>query len=376
MSFFWQTMRIRKTIGRAVLAALFVYIFWLGWQIVRFKRYEQPSPSVPSASLGPFPTEIEGAYHIHSRNSDGSKTVDQIVKIAANARLDFIILTDHGKPNFATLDAQGKKEGVLVLAGTEISSNRGHLLGLGFERPRDSTFFSSEAELAAREIGALGGFSVIAHPYSKVPWSWGDLFEYDGLEIVDADSMLKSHVLRTLVYFPALLVKPTFALLKLIKPPERALRKWDRLLARHFLSGYFSADAHFLYSAIFPVFHLHVLLEKPLAADFGEARRQVFDALRRGHFFSAVDAAAAARGFRFWLEGAALRIAAPFPFSHETVIIRDGQVIRRTGENDLTLPLPGPGAYRVEVYLRERTPLDPRAPWILSNPIDYERNNR
>jgi hypothetical protein len=41
----------------------------------------------------------------------------------------------------------------------------------------------------------------------------------------------------------------------------------------------------------------------------------------------------------------------------------------------VTLPLSGPGVYRAEVYLRERTPLAPGVPWILSNPIYFGREN-
>ncbi len=362
-------MKIRRTIGRVILAALIIYIIWMGWQIVAYKRYQTaPLPARAEASK-PSLYEYVGAYHMHSRFSDGRKTVDQIARVAADAGLDFIIFTDHGKPNFRSLDAQGWKNGVLVLAGSEISSNRGHLVALGFDRPADSVSISPDAEAAAREVAAMGGFTVIAHPYSKTSWSWGQIFEYAGLEILDADSMVKSHVLHSLPYYPALAVKPAFALMKMIVPPEKALRKWDQLLARHRALGFFSTDAHFFYSAIFQVFHLHVLLDQPRSSDFDAARRQVFDALRRGAFYSAVDAAADARGFRFSLEGDSLRLTAPFSFAHETVIIHDGKVIHRTRENDVTLPLAGPGAYRAEVYLRERTPLDPGVPWIISNPV-------
>jgi len=369
-------MRIKKILGRTVLAAFGLYVLWLGWQIARFKRYESPISTTAQAALTAPPLyEFSGVYHIHSRYSDGWKTVDKIAETAAGAGLDFIILTDHGKPNYASLDAQGWNHGLLVLAGSELSTNRGHMVALGFDRPKNSTAFSQDAEVAVREIVALGGFAIIAHPYSKVRWSWGDLFEYAGIEIIDADSMLKRHPVRSLSYLPALLIKPGFALLKMIDPPEQALRKWDQLLSRRPALGFFSADAHLLYGAIFPVFHLHVLLDKPRSADFETARRQVFDSLRRGSFYSAVDAAADARGFRFWLEAGSLRAIAPFSFAHETVIIHDGKMIHRTRENEVTLPLSGPGVYRAEVYLRERTPLAPGVPWILSNPIYFGREN-
>ena len=38
---------------------------------------------------------IRGAFHIHTRRSDGSGTPDEIAAAAARAGLKFIILTDH-----------------------------------------------------------------------------------------------------------------------------------------------------------------------------------------------------------------------------------------------------------------------------------------
>jgi len=364
--------RIRRFLFRALLVLVALYVAWAGWQIARFRRYE--SASTPDGRY-----ELQGVYHMHSRFSDGRKTVDEIAAVAAAAKLDFLIFTDHGKPNVASLDAQGRKSGVLVLAGSELSVNRGHLVALAFDRPAAGRTFSPDAEIAAAEVRALNGFTVIAHPYAKIRWSWGGPADYAGLEIIDGDSMIRAHVLSRLPYYPLLFIKPSLAVLSLIDPPDRNLAKWDRLLAqrpeRPFL-GFYSADAHFLYGAIFPALHLHVLLDAPPSPDFEAARAQIFDALRRGAFYSAIDGAADARGFRFGRDGAALRVAAPFPFAHETAIIHDGRVILRSPETDVTAPLEGRGVYRAEVFLRARTPLDGRVPWIASNPIAIDKDGR
>ena len=359
----------KRILGRVIPAVILLYFAWLGWQIGHFKRYISDSRGAEAASAGPGAFEIKGVYHIHSRFSDGRKTVESIAAEAAAEGLDFIILTDHGKPNEASLDAQGRKRGVLVLAGCEISSNRGHLVALGFDRPETGRLFSSDAETAVFEVAALGGFTVIAHPYSKTRWSWGRPAGYAGLEIIDADTMVRRNALRALPYLPALLLRPELTMLKIIDPPEQALRKWDELCRGGPVLGFFSADAHYLYSAIFPVFRLHVTLDQPPAEEFETARRQVFTALKQGRFFSAVDAAAEARGFRFRLQGPSLQLIAPFSFAHETMIIRDGRVIHRTVENGVSIPAPGPGLYRAEVYLREKTPLHPGVPWIVSSPV-------
>jgi hypothetical protein len=381
----------KRIVLKSVLAALLVYSCWLGWQVLRFKTYPSvPVPSVSPANPALPSREVVGVYHIHSRYSDGRKTPDQIARIAAEAGLDFIILTDHGKPNYASLASQGWKDGLLELAGSELSVSRGHMVGLDFSQP--SRTFSQNAELAALEIKALGGFSIIAHPYSKTRWSWGTSDEFSGIEIIDADTMIQKNVLRALLYLPAMLVQPKVTLLRIIDPPGRTLRKWEELNSRNNLPGqrrvyaYFSADAHFLYRAVFPVFHLHVLLEKPLSREFEPARRQVFSGLRCGRFFNAVDAAAKADGFNFWAENdgkiypmgteldrpagpVKLRIRTPFPFAHETRLVCNGQIFWRSGEKEMVFEAKEAGAYHVEVYLRERSPLNAAVPWILSNPV-------
>jgi len=378
----------KRIVLKIFVAALLIYSCWLGGQALRFKTYRStPGPAVSPAEPA---REAEGVYHIHTRYSDGRKTAGQVARIAAEAGLDFIILTDHGKPNSASLASQGWKDGLLVLAGSELSVSRGHLIGLEFDEP--SRTFSQNAELAAQEINALGGFSIVGHPYSKTRWSWGTSAPFSGIEIIDADTLIQKNVLRFALYLPALLGQPKLTLLRLIDPPGQTLRKWEELNSRNNAPGrsrvyaYYSADVHFLYRAVLPVFHLHVLLEKPLSREFEAARHQVFDGLRSGRFFNAVDAAAKAEGFNFWAEqdgkifpmGSELGLTegpvhlcvrTPFSFAHETRLVSNGQILKRSDEREMVFEAKEAGMYRAEVYLREKTPLQAAVPWILSNPV-------
>ncbi|MEW5902323.1 MAG: hypothetical protein AB1715_12735, partial [Acidobacteriota bacterium] len=286
----------KKRLLAATLLLLASYAIWFGAQLVRFQNQRGETPR----REGP-PYEIQGVYHVHTTLSDGRKPAEEIAALAARLSLDFLILTDHGSPNRASLDVQGWKENVLVLAGSELSVSRGHLVGLNFAPP--SRGFSQNAEHAAQEIASGGGFSVIAHPFSKTRWSWGGPGDYAGLEIIDNDSMVKKNYLAALPYFPALLLDPRLFLLKTLQRPDQSLRKWDEFNRTRPFYGYFSADAHLYYSALLNCFRLHILLEKPLAEVFVEARAQVFGALREGRFYSAVDAARPAAGLLFWAEG-------------------------------------------------------------------------
>jgi hypothetical protein len=370
-----------RLIFRILIVLLVVYLLWLGWLLLRFRPHHRVI--LPGRAGPPF--EVVGTYHIHSNLSDGLKQPDKIASIAARQSLDFIILTDHGSPNFASLASQGWKNGVLLLAGSELSTNRGHMVALGFTTPRQS--FAQNAERAARQIAAAGGFSIIAHPFSKTQWSWGKLIEYQGIEIIDSDTMMKKHVFTALPYLPTLLVNPRLFLLKTLERPSQTLRKWDELNESVLLSSYFSTDAHLFYSALFSCFRLHVLLDQPLAKDFDAARSQVFGALRARKFYNAIDAARPAAGFRFYAvtESAgvnsrkdvrfdrasppALRVEASFPFTTEIRLLRNGKEIMRSGEQELNFQATESGAYRVEVYLRDWSPLASDIPWIVSNLI-------
>ena len=366
----------KKKILLFLLALFLLYTVWLSFNVLRFKTYKDPAVKAS-------PLEVEGAYHMHTTFSDGTKSLDEIVKLASLASLDFIILTDHGSPNRESYSSQGWKEGVLVLAGSELSVSRGHLVALDFELP--SSNFSPYAEQAVHEIAKSGGFSIIAHPYSKTMWSWGEFVGYSGIEIINADTMLRKDLFLSLPFLPALLIKSEYALLKILDSPHRNLRKWDEMSKLYPVYGYFSLDSHRLYRPLFGYLRLHVLLEIPLSEDFKTASKQVYEALRKGRFYNSIHAAAHAHGFRFWGEKeqevmpmgstilsnspVTLHIKAPFPFAREIHLIHNGKSLFSSTEEKTSYKASQPGTYRVEVYLRARSPLGKKIPWIISNPI-------
>jgi hypothetical protein len=377
--------RKRLLSGLAILLGF--YFLWLGSVLLRYRAGREMPAGKKLVSL-----EVQGAYHIHTAFSDGRKPLEKIAAVAASQGLDFIILTDHGNPNRASLNSQGWKGDLLVLAGSELSVSRGHLVALNF-RPPDGTF-AQNAEVAAQEVAALGGFTIIAHPFSKTRWSWGEFAGYSGIEVANSDSMLKENFARAIPYLPTLLLSPRIFLLKTLVRPWQSLRKWDELAAIQPVSGYFSVDAHLAYKILFSCLRLHVLLDKPLAAEFEKARAQVLNSLRRGAFYCAVDSARPARGFAFWLEsqerrfpmgsavprdslsGMQLRARAAFPFAVETHLLRDGQVVLRSEGPDISFPCQNPGVYRIEIYLRGGSPLSRDFPWIISNPIYIREEGR
>ena len=353
----------KRRVFRGLICLLILCALWFGIILLR----HPPGKEAP-AGKRPFPNEIVGVYHVHTTLSDGRKPLDEIVPIASRQRLHFLILTDHGKPNRASLASQGWKDGVLVLAGSELAVSRGHLVALDFRPPERD--FAQNAEEAALEVAAAGGFTIIAHPFRRTGWSWGGWAGYSGIEIVSADSAVKENILSVIPYLPALIFNPRIFLLKTLKRPAQSLKKWDELGMKRAVSGYFSADAHLVYEALFSCLRLHVLLEKPLAQDFEKAKGQVFTSLRRGSFYCAVDSAGPAGGLAFWAEtqgsrfpmGSTIsrdashrvqfRSEASFPFKVQTRLLRNGEVICSAQGPEISFPTEKPGVYRLEIYLQ------------------------
>ena len=360
------------------LVLLTLLLVYFGWLLIAVARHPYPGPAAAKD-----PLEIQGVYHLHSKFSDGWASADGIARAARRTGLDFFVLADHGNPNLASIAFEGWKDGVLALSGSELSVHRGHLVALGFEKPPGP--FSRNTETAAQEVRSLGGFTVIAHPYSKTRWSWGDPAGYSGLEIINGDTMVRSHILPTLPYLPALLLRPRLLLVKMLDDYSASLNKWDSLNKSGKIFGYFSADAHVFHKLLFSFVRLHVLLDAPMDRGFPEAKRQVLEALRAGRFFNAVEAAAPAAGFRFWGEqegriipmgGSAdpdrpltLQVRTPWSFGHSLVLIHNGETLLTTETRSFRQVVRAPGFYRVEVRLTGRPSLGGRLPWIVSNPI-------
>jgi len=365
-----------KKILRIIFVVFLIYSVWLGIGILSYKQHD-------STPIQDSFHEVQGVYHIHTTHSDGTKTPMEIAKIASTAGLEFIILTDHGNPNFESLSAEGWKEGVLVLAGSELSTSRGHLVALDFDLPNN--IFFSDADRAAYQVLSLNGFSIISHPYSKILWSWGDSQYSSGIEIINADSMLKNRIWRWIPYTPGLILRPQYFLLRILNVPQQNLFKWDTLNQNYQIYGYFSTDAHLLYKPLMFFLRLHLLLDRPLPMEFEEAKKQVFDSLKQGQFYSAIDAAGQAKGFRFWCAAAesiipmggsgnldfptTLHVHLPSSISKETHLIFNGLSILQSPDDTIEFRVEEPGTYRIEVYRKEKSPLNKKIPWILSNPI-------
>jgi hypothetical protein len=122
------------------------------------------------------------------------------------------------------------------------------------------------------------------------------------------------------------------------------------------------------------------LTEAPLGGEHGQADLElVYEALREGRCYIAVDAIAPGRGFRFWGESSGAHammgeehpagtwtLRASLPDTARIVLLRNGEVVAEAEGQALEHEITEPGAYRIEAHRRWRKR---ERPWIYSNPI-------
>ena len=104
--------------------------------------------------------------HMHTTFSDGNATVDEVLDyVARRTDLRVIAITDHNTIEGA-LEAQKiareKKYNFEVIVGEEVSTNRGHVLGL-FLKQRIPPHLS--VRKTVKLIKAQGGLAVPSHPF-------------------------------------------------------------------------------------------------------------------------------------------------------------------------------------------------------------------
>lgn len=104
--------------------------------------------------------------HIHSDHSDGTATIPEIMDYVQNRTdLDVIAITDHNTLEGA-LFAQSLAElyDFEVIVGEEVSSNKGHIIGLYLTEHVPAGMSPAETIAA---IERQGGIAIVAHPFSN-----------------------------------------------------------------------------------------------------------------------------------------------------------------------------------------------------------------
>ncbi len=359
------------------LAALLL-VAWGAWGArVLARRPQRPPP--PAG-------ELRGAWHVHTTRSDGLGTLDEVLRAARQAGLQFLVVTDH---NLVTPAEGGWHDGVLVVEAHEASTRWGHLVAAG--APRALTQAERDGQ-PLQAIAALGGQAVLAHPFHpRRPFrAWGEA-PWRGLEVVSNDAAF-GEVLsgratgRLLAALATLPFDAAQAVIALLPPADRELAALDAALVasppgparpdgrrapgRVLLCA---ADAHGYpsYRAAFGAFSMHVPVTP--SGDGAADGRAVLQALIDGRATCVFDGVAPAAGVALAPagDGTLLFTSAGAPLdAAEARLVRDGAGAgtAEPAPGGVRFRCPGgcgPGTYRAEARRDGR-------PWIFTNPVVIE----
>ncbi len=334
--------------------------------------------------------EYVGVVHIHTTDSDGTKSHSQIIKLAQKYHIDFLMFSDH--MTLKSKSVEGWYDRTLVIVGYEHedANEENHYLIFGLNEPLPSNLCASDYVRKARRAGALG---IIAHPDEKrdfpkhppLPWTDWSVRQFDGIEIWNHMSYWLEGIARgnKIKY----LLNPRAFL---ISPPEETLARWDKLSQSRRIVGIASADAHGykqkiigpIWRTIFPYrvelrsLRTHILMKEPLSRDFGRAKEQLFHALRCCRVFISNYRWGDATGFRFWAQtpkryavigdritiNSRLRFYVKSPKNGKIRLIHNGRVFAEVEGSEAAFAPRKLGVYRVEVWRNGKG-------WIFSNHI-------
>ncbi|TAJ99945.1 MAG: PHP domain-containing protein [Candidatus Manganitrophaceae bacterium] len=384
-----MTPKQKRTIRKGlVVAALLLLSATLSCtstkSLEKLRRSLSSSPPAAQPPSAENLLDVRGAIHVHSYLShDSQGRPEEILQAAADAGLDFIIMTDHTNPKIFTEGMEGWQGKILVIRGMEIIQERASLLAIGMKEFIDHKQFPLQ-EVVDR-LKADGVLVFAAHPRTYP--GWRRLTGLDGIEIYDIFDDATDHKSRYFQYFVDILFVfnryPDEVFLSILDRPEKELLFWDQATQSQRLAGLAGNDAHQNvrvlgrqldpYSRSFRFVNTHLLvpaLDPP----------SLLNALAAGRGYIAFDILAEATGFLYGAQDKKRdwRMGEEVPF-HEGIelyaltpqpgrgrLIKDGVVVQTAEGTALSFYPKEKGVYRVEWLLHRG---DRWWPWIYSNPI-------
>ena len=334
----------------------------------------------PAVAGTPF-HDCRGIVHCHGWLSHDSKgTLAEIAAACRDARIDFVVMTDHQTDASIRDGVRGMVGDTLFVVGAEVRSvQKTTLLCFPLKAPLRRFQHPS---LLAMEAAAQGALAFVCHGEL-----WRLPFEVEGLrgaEIVNlhAGAMDENRLgtLGTGLFLPMRTLCE-----RLARHDDLVFAAWDRALAvRHPFTPLGGNDAHAnvrifgplggtlgTYRELFLTLTTHALLER-----LDEA--SLVDAFASGRTYVSFDAFGDGTGFDFRAiderggvhVGGATLAAAPglvlrvtTPANGKIRLLRDGREVAARTALTMQLHDPEPGIYRVEVA----TTAD--EPWLFSSSI-------
>ncbi len=395
---------------RIVLGFIFVYFIY-GLILSNFDVKIIPKELVANNPQGFH--DYKGVINVHTLRSSGSGSVDEVIKAAQEAELDFLFLTDLNV--FEPLEeVEGYHNNLLVFVGGKYSYLNSRMMVLDAQ-PIEGMKSAGQAQVVLADLlsqsnrGRTTQSLIMAHPL-KPGYHWSGSYPegLDGLEIINLKSMWQNAWLHAkLSFFWSLLIWPfneRLASLRLFEAPYKELELWDSLTANHRVFGVAGSDAeaklqlnknHSIsfssYQALFSLVTNHVLLNSELTGQSGSDRTKIAAAIHQGQFYTSLDALADPKGFNAYIQTAQahvypmgsqlkyeseLELVVDLPdkprVPFDVMIYRNGERLMLSNSKSTRMPIHAEGVYRVMVRVIPTLPLPDGKkwiPWIYSNPF-------
>ncbi len=333
-----------------------------------------------------------GAIHIHTTESDGTKALEEVVRIGRNAGLDFMMFSDHMTLSNRERGLEGFYGDTLVVIGYEHNDTNDHHHYLLFESPGVYPADMSAAEYVAAGAGD-GALGILAHPdeirtaleeHPAYPWTDWSVDGFVGIELWNQ----MSEWMEKLTRYNKLMM--SFSPRRSMEgPTDRILRKWDEINLSRKVVGLAGVDAHafpikagpftveiFPYKVHFRCLRSHLLLPEKMSSNFDVARKQLYDAVRDCRLFFSNMRWGNADDFEFTAESPSqmvtcggwlpspdnVRLKTRLPERAHLKLVHNGQTIVECQADYLEFTDVRKGIYRVEAWKNGRG-------WIFSNHI-------
>lgn len=336
--------------------------------------------------------QYSGAVHIHTTESDGTKTLEEVIKVGKHTGLDFMMFADHMTLSNRENGGEGIYDDILVVIGYEhndVNDDHHYLL---FESPRvyPNNMSAAEYVAAGSQDNAIG---ILAHPdeirdhlkdYRPYPWRDWSADSFQGIELWNQMSEWMEKLTKFNKIPMSLSPRKS-----MVGPTDRILKKWDELNQTRKVVGVAGVDAHafpvklgpftveiFPYKVHFRCLRTHVLLPEPMATDFEKAKKQLYDALLDCRVYISNMRWGNADTFEFYAQNGSEKVISggtlsssengklitKLPSKAVIKLVHNGKYILETSAEYLEYTNLQSGLYRVEAWKGQRG-------WIYSNHI-------
>jgi hypothetical protein len=367
-------------------------IIWIAYSWIAVSG-NKPLDLIPGKTAPDY-VEFRGAAHIHTTYShDGHGDIKDVLATAREMGLEFIVISDHN--NMGSWDLSRKRTGAkpLLVVGSELSTDAGHLLAYNLNSKNDS--FPDEHQAAIDEVHKDGGIAVLAHPTRrKTPWTDVSANGIDGTEVMNfEDFIFSANKFKLFLMLPQAFINQRAAFASIIEYPVAGIKLWDDLSSKKKTIGFAGTDAHGplalglpAYRHLLGTLNIHIVARKVPGLKLTE--EFIKKSLRNGNFYLAVDCLAISRHIDFrlvrsdktsFLIGEETSSAQPgdtivfngsLPAGSVTRLMRNGELLGRFGGDHFSYPVTSDGAYRAEIIVHpDNNNLTQEKIWVITNHI-------